>query len=602
MRYNFKQLKMKPVFLRLILCCFLFSIHSSFAQTITKKRGKVTIYEDGRKTASGKVKNYKKQGVWKYYNDDGTLSETYTYKDDIKQGLYTFYFQGSHVAAMQGNYLNGEKKGAWTEWYLNGQIQYRLNYAGHGDDRIGLQQSWYENGHLMEQDSFSSDSKMIYLWRWFENGKLHTVEQYKNGISNGQFRYYDDSALTDSFPAKMVNYLNGKENGLMRFYKNGVLVDERNYKDGLLNGTYKTWNADGSPHTSQNFKKGILDGKSTFYTIANWVRTENYSNGKKNGEEKLADDNGKLISLSYYSAGRLDSTKTFHPNEKIASTRVYSYLPGFVRTEEFSVYKEYDDKGNLLLSGKYHFETKDGDWTTYYPNGKTKSVTPHSAGKITGTYKKWYASGKEMIEYTLEDGSVKTQPKVWDEKGKLLKPFSNAWQEIVDSSLPDEVYNDPNSYRENPGLVNPQIHFVAPRVMEEDENVPIAAMDADGSDDVGLVGDYGDKGEAEVFQYAQEMPEFPGGNDSMAKFIQRNIVYPAAYRDNGIQGKVFLSFIVEKDGTITNITELKGVAGAPDFTKEAIRVVKIMPKWVPGKMNGREVRTKMAIPISFVLR
>lgn len=101
-----------------------------------------------------------------------------------------------------------------------------------------------------------------------------------------------------------------------------------------------------------------------------------------------------------------------------------------------------------------------------------------------------------------------------------------------------------------------------------------------------------------VFHYAQVMPEFPGGSDSLNKFISKNIKY------TGIgckQGTVYISFIVEKDGTITNIKVIKEVPGAPEFTKEAIRVISMMPKWSPGKINDQAVRVEVKRPVRFTL-
>jgi protein TonB len=96
------------------------------------------------------------------------------------------------------------------------------------------------------------------------------------------------------------------------------------------------------------------------------------------------------------------------------------------------------------------------------------------------------------------------------------------------------------------------------------------------------------------------MPEFPGGIAEMKKFIQDNIKYPTFTKEAGKQGTVWVTYIVEKDGSVTNLKEAKGIPGAPDLTKEAIRVVASFPKHKPGLMNGRAVRVQQTVPVKFV--
>lgn len=104
-----------------------------------------------------------------------------------------------------------------------------------------------------------------------------------------------------------------------------------------------------------------------------------------------------------------------------------------------------------------------------------------------------------------------------------------------------------------------------------------------------------------IYQFPTKSPEFPGGMDEMFKFIQNNIVYPDYEKENGIEGTVYLEFIVRKTGDIDNIKLLRGIKNGPNYEKEAIRLVKKMPKWNPGSMEGIQVSTIMRIPIKFKL-
>ncbi|MBR5216678.1 MAG: energy transducer TonB [Bacteroidales bacterium] len=106
--------------------------------------------------------------------------------------------------------------------------------------------------------------------------------------------------------------------------------------------------------------------------------------------------------------------------------------------------------------------------------------------------------------------------------------------------------------------------------------------------------------EAEIFKVVEEMPEFPGGAAKMMEFIQKNIKYPMMARESDIQGRVFVNFVVEPDGSITNVTVMRGIGGGCD--EEALRVVQSMPNWKPGKQRGSAVRCSFTVPIIFKLQ
>lgn len=106
--------------------------------------------------------------------------------------------------------------------------------------------------------------------------------------------------------------------------------------------------------------------------------------------------------------------------------------------------------------------------------------------------------------------------------------------------------------------------------------------------------------EEEILEVAEVMPEFPGGVEALLGYISKNVRYPEEAQKNGWEGRVILQFVVEKDGTVNNIKVLRGVNEPLD--KEAMRIVRGMPKWTPGKDKGREVRCKYTIPIVFKLQ
>lgn len=104
----------------------------------------------------------------------------------------------------------------------------------------------------------------------------------------------------------------------------------------------------------------------------------------------------------------------------------------------------------------------------------------------------------------------------------------------------------------------------------------------------------------EIFVVVEEQPEFPGGNAAMMKFLGDNIKYPVIAQENGIQGRVITNFVVERDGSITDVQVVRGVD--PSLDKEAVRVIQSMPKWKPGKQRGSTVRVRFTLPVVFRLQ
>ena len=100
-----------------------------------------------------------------------------------------------------------------------------------------------------------------------------------------------------------------------------------------------------------------------------------------------------------------------------------------------------------------------------------------------------------------------------------------------------------------------------------------------------------------VFDVVEVMPQFPGGQIAMLKYIMENIKYPEQAMKEGIQGRVAVRFIVEKDGSISDVKPILSVH--PLLNKEAVRVVESMPKWTPGKQNGKPVRVRFNVPVMF---
>lgn len=106
--------------------------------------------------------------------------------------------------------------------------------------------------------------------------------------------------------------------------------------------------------------------------------------------------------------------------------------------------------------------------------------------------------------------------------------------------------------------------------------------------------------EYKVFEVVEQMPSFPGGDVALMQYLSKNIKYPPVAEEMGIQGRVICTFVVERDGSVSDIRIARSVD--PSLDKEAIRVVSGMPKWIPGRQNGQSVRVKYTLPVTFRLQ
>ncbi len=177
--------------------------------------------------------------------------------------------------------------------------------------------------------------------------------------------------------------------------------------------------------------------------------------------------------------------------------------------------------------------------------------------------------------------------------------------------------------------VKSSIKFTAPVIKKDNEvkpeeemktqdqlmqtNTAIGALDVKGNSDAGEVlkvtqrvvdepvkAEPKPEVENKVFDVVEQMPSFPGGQGALMKYLNDNIKYPVVAQENGVQGRVVVSFVVERDGSITDVNVVRSVD--PSLDKEAVRVIKGMPHWIPGKQNGSAVRVKYNVPVFFRLQ
>ncbi|MBK7430902.1 MAG: TonB family protein [Bacteroidetes bacterium] len=166
-----------------------------------------------------------------------------------------------------------------------------------------------------------------------------------------------------------------------------------------------------------------------------------------------------------------------------------------------------------------------------------------------------------------------------------------------------------------PPPVQQTIKFTPPKVVKDEEvveppptqdevkEVQVSTVTQEGDKDIVDIPEdpvVGDPEEGKIFSFVEEPPAFPGGEDKLMEYLGKNIKYPTIAKENNIQGRVYVTFVVDKDGKVKDAKVLRGIGGGCD--EEALRVVKNMPEWKPGRQNGRSVLVQYNLPVVFNLK
>ena len=136
--------------------------------------------------------------------------------------------------------------------------------------------------------------------------------------------------------------------------------------------------------------------------------------------------------------------------------------------------------------------------------------------------------------------------------------------------------------------------------IDDDIDIDVEADDDTEIEEYVPIEDEEEAEEQEIFLVVESPPSFPGGEKARKRFLGENLKYPQMAKESGIQGKVYVTFVVEPNGSVTHIKILRGIGGGCD--EEAIRVTKLMPKWIAGKQRGKPVRVQFNMPIKFTLQ
>jgi protein TonB len=202
-----------------------------------------------------------------------------------------------------------------------------------------------------------------------------------------------------------------------------------------------------------------------------------------------------------------------------------------------------------------------------------------------------FACGQQKKEEVLHSKKQKTK---LDSSKKVEKPSKDNLEIKEDTELTSPKKSS-----------KPKIVFIPPEVIPYPEPSPYPDPEPIWQGTVGMVDPSSSNEELileipveeEVLTIAEVYPEFVGGQPALIKYLHENIVYPEDAKENGLQGKVYIQCVVYKDGHLADFKILKGVY--PSIDREALKAVRKMPNWIPGKNDGKEVNVRMVIPVKF---
>ena len=553
------NLFMKYPLIALLLCTFAFSIPLS-AQ---KKNGKVTIEIEKGGVEKGKIKNGLREGVWRQYNSKGVMIQEENYVNGKRSGDY---WRKEDSTEVTGKYLINQKNGIFVT-KVNGRTVSEIGYRFDTLDGtyfvdtkekkiIGSYVRGKKDG-LRLADSLDYDKNRIKDSTYYVNGLRDGRSViYKNGVRisetywqqgerNGSYKRYDEKS---GMLIESGSYVNDKKDGIWLQYENGRLKEKHDYEKGI--------------HAAQSF--GYGDDTFHIRSVVSY---------HPNGEVRLVSRNsakGELASRWYFSdQGNLDSAISYYPTGRVKDEQYTSYTNDDGMTQ-FYLYRAYHPDGKLAAKGYKHRLDKTGTWLLYDSLGRLQTSIAYQDNLPFGWFYAYHPNGKIKLKaYCYE--SITDTILVYDKNGTRIQQSNANYSKTIaeiQAQFPEINFRDPNGFP--PDHKRKGVVMLGDSIRGEGKWSDIPAM-------------------------------YPGGNDSLNAFIKKIIRYPEPERRLGKEGEVQIRFLVEKDGSLSDIQIVKTVSGAPGFTKETMRLMRAMPKWKPAMTKGKIVRVYYTLPVKFYL-
>jgi TonB family protein len=281
-------------------------------------------------------------------------------------------------------------------------------------------------------------------------------------------------------------------------------------------------------------------------------------------------------------------------NKEDADYKMVFLPPDSTVDKSLFIIKGYYKSGKLKLLGYSKTNSLNlkfqGKVTVFFPDGNKMRITNYENGEMTGDIIEFYPNGMFYNRETISKSFTREEKTLLqdcsDSNGKVLAKNGNGTWLKLNGELTRVTEEGPVVN----GIEEGEWHS------HKSDSVETITEYKNGKI-VSVAGAY--KSGAKIYSYVEKAPAFPGGQEGFGKFIGSNIKYPVEAKKNNIHGKVIVSFVVEKDGSLSEINIVKGIGSACD--EEAINVMKLSPKWKPGMHNGKAVRVFLSVPINFTL-
>ena len=554
-----------------------------------KKKKKVVVYYPKSKQIQyeGLQVNGNKEGLWTYYTTDGYKSKTTNYLQGKKNGSQKKYIKNTIIA--EENYLNDVPHGTQRYYNFDGKILAHcfLNQGTPDSARF-----FRDGSYLHYKHENYKNGEVIEIRNYGTNGKLLSVERYRNNLKNGEWTIH--SARTyDSLPIRVINYENDRKNGyaIERSYRNGVTrVAEGYFVNDTLHGPLVIRD-NGKVVMECQYKKGKYEGPFRTYHKGLLIQEVFYSSGFRNGISTEYDSiTGKVISRGYWSGKKdfndldqADSLFDYHPNGKLKRADWFS--SGLDLYYSSQTFKEWDSVGLELGSGQYIDGAPDGKWLERYPNGKMKSVINYRSGLAHGLCEFYNEKGFPVLRYVANEGVVNTWPELWDYTGK---PISNKDPEYADLVV---RYNKTDvRFTKLDDMALPSVEMISdePAQIMEEPHIAIEGNRIPRNPEPQV---------NTVMQPLRPADYFPGGDTALKSWIKLQLNYPVAdyaFRNHAV---VEISFTIDENGMVPK-AEVWSCSNPKEIglANEALRVVYTIPWEMPvANKNKEAVRLKIAI-------
>lgn len=517
--------------------------------------GPVVYYDSlGNITSEGEYRKGKNTGIWKaYYPHSANLMFEENHQPDTSLMLFTLYDSVLHHKIGEGRLLHGKKDSLWCMYYANsGSLKSTTYYKN--DKREGAYTEYDAGSNTPILRGKYHDDKKTGVWGYYTSaGETYIIINFKDGLEDGVATYYDSNSHKKRIE---FNFRNGKKEGVATI---------------SLSDDHKS--------IAMHFKDDKLDGDQfVYYPNGNVQRIEHYKNGILWGG-KCFDKSGASIPCFSSDGYKLSLFNNFHlqqfakPSAKDPDTHIQVIKP--------------------LIKNDTTFYSIDGDKTDWN-----------------------YAEYYRVIYANPTDTGYKLEERYIARNRLKLSTHTISSDSIIYNG--PFVSFDKKGYKDEEGLYN--------------HGLPtgISKNYYPGTDTLWYQVTYGKEGGVTLISYYRDgkikrrqnnmFGQYPGGicydengkeipftpfwvlpksSVDISSFLGHNLRYPEDALENNIQGRVILKFVVLKDGSISKIHVLRGIGGGCD--EEAMRVLALMPKWIPGMDDDKPVDIYYTFPITFKL-